>query len=137
MNPERVFVDTSGFYALLKKDEAHHKSAVTLMKKAAATAQGFVTTDYILDETATLLVARGAAHLAVYLFELIESSRSIVVEFMDEDRFTQTKAFFFKHSDQGFSFSDCFSFVIMKELKLKKALTTDEHFRIAKFEPLL
>jgi predicted nucleic acid-binding protein len=36
-----------------------------------------------------------------------------------------------------FSFTDCVSFVVMKELRLTDALATDNHFRIAGFDPLL
>ena len=42
-----------------------------------------------------------------------------------------------KHIDQEFSFTDCTSFVVMKELRLREALATDHHFRIAGFVPLL
>ena len=31
--------------------------------------------------------------------------------------------------DKAYSFTDCTSFVVMQELKLKTALTTDRHFR--------
>jgi predicted nucleic acid-binding protein len=56
---------------------------------------------------------------------------------MDPDRFTQTRRFFSKHRDQSWSFTDCFSFVVMQTLKLRDALSTDTHFREAGFHPLL
>jgi len=42
-----------------------------------------------------------------------------------------------KHFDQDYSFVDCASFVVMRELKLREALTADKHFRAAGYEPLL
>ena len=39
--------------------------------------------------------------------------------------------------DHEFSFTDCVSFVVMKELRLVDALATDKHFCIAGFNPLL
>jgi predicted nucleic acid-binding protein len=34
---------------------------------------------------------------------------------------------------KGLSFTDCTSFVVMRELKLREALTTDHHFAQAGF----
>lgn len=36
---------------------------------------------------------------------------------------------FFRFRDKSYSFTDCTSFVVMQELRLKEALTTDRHFR--------
>jgi hypothetical protein len=56
---------------------------------------------------------------------------------MTPDRFAAAREFILKHFDQEFSFTDCVSFVVMKELRLLDALATDKHFRIAGFNPLL
>lgn len=48
-----------------------------------------------------------------------------------------TKAFFRKHADHAYSFTDCASFVVMHELKLSQAFTSDRHFTQAGFEALL
>ncbi len=47
------------------------------------------------------------------------------------------KNFFRKHSDRCYSFTDCTSFVVMRELRLTEALTTDRHFVEAGFRVLL
>jgi predicted nucleic acid-binding protein len=56
---------------------------------------------------------------------------------MDGERFARTKVFFRKHADHAYSFTDCSSFVVMRELGLQDALTTDRHFREAGFRVLL
>jgi hypothetical protein len=56
---------------------------------------------------------------------------------MTPDRFAAARELILKHFDQEFSFTDCVSFVVMKELRLLDALATDKHFRIAGFNPLL
>lgn len=132
-----TFVDTSGFYALLVKKERAHKRARQILRETARRKRSFVTTDYVLDETATLLKARRIGHLVADLFGIVFASTACKVEWMDPERFEQTREFFVKHEDQDWSFTDCFSFCVMHELRLGDALTTDRHFRQAGFNPLL
>lgn len=132
-----TFVDTSGFYALLIERERWHGRARDILAEAARNRGRFVCSDYVLDETATLLKARGHGHLAQALFEKVFNSAACRVEWMDPDRFEQTRRFFLKHQDEGWSFTDCFSFWVMRSLGLRDALTTDQHFRQAGFNPLL
>ena len=136
MNPE-IFIDTSGFYALLVKRDAMHKKASGILRKAAADKTRFITTDYILDETATLLNVRGHPHLLSDFFESIFTSKACRIEWMDHDRFLKTRKLFLKHHPHDWSFTDCFSFITMKELGIYEALSKDKHFRNAGFHPLL
>jgi len=132
-----IFADTGGFYALLVKGDAAHQRATEILARAGRSGRRFVTTDYILDETATLLRARGYGHLTNDLFETVFTSAACRVEWMDPEHFSETRRFFWKHRDQDWSFTDCFSFVIMKLLRLRDAFTTDDHFRHAGFNPVL
>ncbi len=56
---DKIFIDTSGFYASLTKRDEAHQQTVDIMSASSERRRGFVTTDYVLDETATLLKARG------------------------------------------------------------------------------
>lgn len=132
-----TFVDTSGFYAFMVKGDDAHKKASRILREAAKAKALFVTSDYILDETATLLRARGYDHLIPELFETLFTSKACRVEWMDQDRFLRTRRFFEKHVGQKWSFTDCFSFILMKELRMREALTKDLHFSVAGFVPLL
>ncbi len=132
-----IFVDTSGFFALLVKADGTHDRARAILARAAHSRSRFVTTDYVLDETATLLKARGQGHRAAAFFESLFRSQACRIEWMDPERFEQTRRFFIKHQDQAWSFTDCFSFCLIRSLRLRDALTTDEHFRHAGFNPLL
>jgi uncharacterized protein len=132
-----TLVDSSGFYAVLVKSDRMHPRAKELLKRAAQSRRRFVTTDYILDETATLLKARGHGHLAAALFETVFATAACRIEWMEPERFAQTQRYFLKRHDQNWSFTDCFSFWLMRELGLRDALTTDAHFREAGFNPLL
>jgi uncharacterized protein len=114
-----------------------HVRASAILGRAAQSGDRFVTTDYVLDETATLLKARGHGHLVEAFFATVFNSAACRVQWMDVDCFSETQRFFLKHHDQDWSFTDCFSFRIMRMLRLRDALTTDVHFRQAGFNPLL
>src|SRR5215467_7298493 len=86
-----TFLDTSGFYALLVKGDSKHARAVECIEHAKATKGRFVTSDYVLDETATLLRARGLGHLTSALFGIVFASAVCQVEWMDPERFAQVQ----------------------------------------------
>jgi len=133
----RTFLDTSGFYAVLVKRDPRHARANDFLSRASRSGGVLVTTDYVLDETATLLRARGVGHLADVLFQAVFASQACQINWMDPDRLTETRRFFSKHRDKSWSFTDCFSFLVMRTFGLRDALTTDTRFRQAGFRPLL
>jgi predicted nucleic acid-binding protein len=57
-------------------------------------------------------------------------------EWVDPSRAEKARAWFSRWPDKSFSFTDCTSFVIMRELRLRRALTTDRHFKQAGFQIL-
>jgi len=134
---DEIFVDTSGFYALLVARDDRHDKAAKILRRAAEEKRRFLTTDYVLDETATLLKARGIGHRVRDWFETVIASNACGVEWMDSRRFEATQAFFLRHQDQDWSFTDCFSFLVMRQFKLHEALTKDMHFKEAGFVALL
>jgi predicted nucleic acid-binding protein len=134
---EPLFMDSGGFYALVSVESAAHGDAVAIMEESRRNKRRTVTTDYVLDETATLLRARRLTKQLKEFLRLTETSEALSIEWMTPGCFAAARAFMLKHLDQEFSFTDCVSFVVMKELRLRDALATDQHFRIAGFNPLL
>lgn len=132
-----VFVDTSGLYALVDRNDAYHRAARGEVDKLVRAGRRLVVTDYVIDETVTLAGARSGAPVALRVLDLVERSVGIRAERIDAARFEATKAFFRRHADHDYSFTDCASFVLMRELGLKQALTSDRHFKEAGFETLL
>ena len=131
-----LFIDTSGFYSCLVQRDERHREAAAILRDARGR-QRFVTTDYVLDEVVTLLQARGLVHLLDPVFSITLSSPACRIEWMDPNRFDQTRDYLRKHADHAYSFTDCFSFCTMEQQDLRQALTKDRHFREAGFEPLL
>jgi len=130
----KVFLDTSGLFALFCKTDAYHSSAIRIIADKAGL---FTTTDAVVGETCTLFISRGRRHLSSELFRLLETTKTIELVYVDSERFWRTRDFLLKHLDQDFSFVDCASFVVMRELQLSDALTSDTHFRAVGYRPLL
>jgi len=133
----RVFGDTSFFFALVAKQDPAHQPAVVAYEKLLRARGRVVTSDYIIDETLTLTKARIDVEKSIALLDRIEISEAIDFEEVDATRFASAKTYFRKHSDHGYSFTDCTSFIIMRELHVSAALTTDRRFREAGYEVLL
>ena len=132
-----AFVDMSGFFALLAKQDPAHGNAVQWLAQVRSKRLRSITTDYILDETATLLKARGCPELISVFFEFVSPSQALHIEWISPERFHETQNFFVVHRDHEYSFTDCTSFIVMRELGLRESLTTDKHFREAGFVSLL
>ncbi len=129
--------NTSGFYALLVKRDDMHQEAAQVLGAAAEKRSGFATTDYVLDETVTLLCARGHGHLVKPFLQSTMQSQACAIDWVNPERFAEAAGFLQKHLGQGYSFTDCVSFVTMKSRGLREALTKDEHFNKAGFVALL
>lgn len=132
-----VFVDSSGLYLLADRRDPNRPAAQKLLAELIKKGAVLVLTDYIIDEACTLAKARAGGPAAVRLLELVDRSEGFRLLWIGEERFARAKEFFQKHADHGYSFTDCTSFVLMREIGISDALTTDHHFREAGFRPLL
>jgi len=131
-----VFIDTSGFYAQWdRNDPAHERAKIWL--KANRGKFIAVTTEWVIGETCTLLMARGVPHLIGPFLDQLAASTALRSINPDGEILDETKRFLRRHADQGYSFVDCLSFCVMNEHRVLTVLTTDVHFRKAGFQPLL
>lgn len=132
-----VFIDSSGLYALADHRDPSHAPAERYVARLLKSGVGLVLTDYIIDEACTLAKARGGGYGAMRLLEILDRSEAFRLVWIAQERFEAAKSFFRKHADHGYSFTDCTSFVVMQELRIRDSLTTDRHFTEAGFRPLL
>ena len=132
-----VFVDSSGLYALADRSDSYHAQAEERVRKLIESGARLVLTDYIVDEACTLAKVRAGSDAALRLLEIVERSRAIDMVWIGVEHFEAAKALFRKHADHGYSFTDCASFVVMDELRIRDALTSDHHFVEAGFRILL
>lgn len=87
------------------------------------------TTDYVVDETLTLLRARGEQKRALMIGEkFFEGELAITYRLSKEDLQPAWETFRgFK--DKDWSFTDCTSKVVMENFAITQALAFDRHFR--------
>lgn len=131
-----LFVDTAGWMALADGNDPRHQAAREARDTWLGTSGLLISSDYVLDETLTLIRMRLGLHAASAWWDQVEASHRLRWEWMNANRAEQARRWFFQWQDKRFSFTDCSSFVIMRELGLKHALTTDVHFLQAGFEML-
>jgi predicted nucleic acid-binding protein len=87
-----------------------------------------VTTDYIIDESLTLLRSRGERSRAIALGRHLLDLSGVTVHFINEAQVRQAWTLFRDNPDRGWSFTDCTSKVVIDTLHIKQALTFDRHF---------
>jgi hypothetical protein len=132
-----VLMDSAGFLALWDAGDEHHRRAAELLANLTRQRRRFLTTEYIVDETVTLLLVRHSHAAASDFLDTVERSESLRLEWIGPERFHAAASLFRRHGDKDWSFTDCVSFVVMRELRLRDAFTSDQHFRQAGFVPLL
>ena len=137
MAAAEVLVDSAGFLALWDAADEQHAAAIRLQADLVRKRRRFLTTEYVVDETVTLLLVRHSHAAAVDFLDTIERSESLRLEWIGPERFHAAGALFRKHADKEWSFTDCASFATMRELQVRDAFTTDHHFKQAGFVALL
>jgi predicted nucleic acid-binding protein len=123
-----LFTDTAGWMACADAADPAHAKAVQARDAWLAEGGVLVTTDYVQDETLTLIRKRLGLAAAEAWWMQVEDSTRLRWEWVGMARVEKARELFFRFRDKEYSFTDCTSFIVMKELKLKQALTSDKHF---------
>jgi predicted nucleic acid-binding protein len=131
-----LFVDTSGWMACADGADPAHRRTCAARDAGLEAGQMLVTTDFVVDETLTLIRFRLGLDAADTWWQRLDGSRRVRWERIDSDRFERARDVFLRYRDKDFSFTDCTSFVVMRELRLTQALATDRHFRQMGFHVL-
>ncbi len=133
----KIFVDTSAWVALKDKSDKHNQKAIELNKELLLNKNRYFTSNYIIDETLTLILMKLNHNTAIEFGEEIRNSKLIEIIYLDKELEEDSWQFFKKYSDKNFSFTDCSSFIIMKKFGIQKAFSSDHHFEQAGFIKLL
>lgn len=130
----KLFLDTGYLIALEASDDQYHKQALAYWQNLGRSLPRLVTTSYVFDELVTFFNSRNRHSKAVEIGNLLLESPSVKLVHIDEPLFHEAWRYFIQHSDKSYSLTDCASFVMMKRLRIRAALTFDQHFEQAGFE---
>ncbi|MEW6089071.1 MAG: PIN domain-containing protein [bacterium] len=130
----KLFIDTSAWLAINDKNDQYHTEAMNKIIEIKNQKIALITSEYIFDESITLIRYR-ISHSSAVLFgeSLLNSNIVKIIDITDKDRF-KAWDLFKKYEDKELSFTDCISFVLIKNLKLQKVFTFDSHFKQMGFE---
>jgi len=121
-----VFVDTSGFYAVLDADDPFHFAARSAFERAEREKWQLVTTNYVVHETWALVQHRlGWNAVEDFLDVMLPLCR---LEFVDQALHTLAARECRQTRRRKLSLTDCISFEIMNRFGLVEAIARDEHF---------
>ncbi len=121
-----IFVDTGAWFASIVPWDANFSAATNWLRQNH---ERLITTDYIIDETLTLLRARKESARANILGQEFFSGRLADLYFLTEPDIRNAWQVFHQFADKDWSFTDCSSKVIIDKLALTKAFTFDSDFR--------
>ena len=122
--------------ACADKNDPAHQETLAARNEWLHSGGRIVLTDYVVDETLTLLRMRLGFPAAKIWWDSISASPRVHIRYLSGDVLESARSYFFKFRDKTYSFTDCTSFVVMKTERIKKSLTTDHHFSQAGFECL-
>lgn len=127
LSQHRVFLDSSGFLALVNPHDEHHPAARAIWTRLTTERWGTATTNFMVAETHQLFLVRlGHRHATAFLRRFLASSTAVIrVSTQDEERAQQI---IFRYTDKDFSLTDATGFVVMERTGITQAFSFDQHF---------
>lgn len=125
-----IFVDTTIWVAGIDASDTLHGDGSAVMEALASGDLGpAVTTDFVLDETLTLMKRRGGdVDAVVKAISGIISSPRVTLLFVDEVLFRSAMSTYEKY--EKLSFTDAVTLAVMHQRKIKEIFSHDSDFDI-------
>lgn len=133
----KLFVDTSGWIALINRSDNLHAATSQIYNDRFSTGWDFIIHTGVMLEVGNGMSRVRHRHLAVQFKARIDASARIAVVRLTEELYENGWQMYTTRSDKDWGIVDCISFVIMQERGLTETLTADQHFQQAGFITLL
>jgi predicted nucleic acid-binding protein len=124
----KLFVDTSAWFALNSSTDQNHAAAIEFIKTFQRHAVILYTTDYIVDETVTLIRVKVSHKQAINFLNSALRSKNVIRSQVSRDLIMRAEQIFRKYSDKLWSYTDCVSFAFMDAQGLSDAFAFDQNF---------
>lgn len=132
-----LFVDTAYWIAYFNFNDMLHGRVRQWKDYIEETGAKLVTSEAVLWEFMNQAASKPVRTQAAAFYEQCYRDEAITVVAFSS-KLTKASVHLYKNrADKQWSLTDCMSFVIMKELKIDAALTTDRHFEQAGFRAFL
>ena len=125
---KRVFVDTSGFLALLVPEDQWHGNAAPIFEQANRERWVLVTSNFVIIEAYAVLLIRAGRKEAISFLDMVFGDAYRIERVRQEDE-ERAIALVRAHEDKHYSLCDALSFVLMERLGIHEAIAFDRHFR--------
>lgn len=132
----KYFLDTSYVVAITHKKDDYHDQAKRVNKNLEKPIE-LVTSTAVLMEFGSLLSKIHTRKKAFEYIRILKQDKNTKIVYIDSKLFEKSLDFFKKYEDKEWSLVDCSSFVIMQEMNILNALTSDHHFEQAGFNIFL
>src|SRR5262245_17368035 len=129
-----IFADTSYFVAVSGLHDSYLARAVELSGRILGR---IITTEFVLVETGTMLSRPLDRSTFIKLMRDLELDPTIHILPASQKLFRAGFELVASCLDKEWSFVGCISFAVMKQRRLKEALTNDHHFVQAGFRALM
>lgn len=129
-----IFIDSGAFLARYMGKDQYHEQAVATWEQLAVQSEALATSNFVLDETFTLLGRRVGNVFAVQRAKSVYASKILNIYRPVHEDEVNALALFGKYADQHVSFTDCVSFVLMKRNRNRRVFSFDRHFDAAGFQ---
>jgi len=124
----KLFVDTSAWFALIDRSDQNHEAAAGFVRQFQVEPVTWHLTDYIVDETATLLSLKVSHQQAVAFLDFLDRSRQVMRSHVTPDLLGKAEKIFRRYRDKKWSFTDCVSFAYMDSQGLADVFAFDHNF---------
>ena len=129
-----IFIDTGAFLARFVQRDQYHAVCTQAWDELSTLRIPCVTSNFVLDETFTLLARRTNYDFAVQRARNLLASRELRILRPGYDDEKAALDWFAKYADQRVSFTDCVSFVLLRKNRIHQIFGFDRHFIMAGFE---